>query len=143
MLAYRLKAYATYRQLAMQYFGPDLSDLDLEHMLYYSKESDRTVRDWEDVPDTIQKTFDRLGVPTAERKYSAGASATYESEVVYHNMRDEFEKLGIIYLDMDTALKEYPELVLEYFGKLVKQCEQQFAARLGAVWSGGSFIVVQ
>ncbi len=142
MLAYRLKAYATYRKLAMPNFGPDLSDLDLDNMLYFQKATDRTYRDWEDVPDTIKKTFDRLGVPQAERKYLAGASAQYESEVVYHNMRDEFEKLGIIFMDMDSALKEYPELVHEYFGKLVKPSDNKFAALNGAVWSGGSFIYV-
>ena len=94
------------------------------------------------MPDAIKNTFDRLGVPQAERKYLAGASAQYESEVVYHNMRDEFEKLGIIFMDMDSALKEYPELVHDYFGKLVKPSANKFAALNGAVWSGGSFIYV-
>ena len=88
MLDYRLKSYKTYQKLAMPNFGPDLSDLDLENMLYYQKMTDRKYRDWDDVPDKMKETFDRLGVPEAERKYLAGSSAQYESEVVYHNMRN-------------------------------------------------------
>ncbi|KRM72924.1 Fe-S cluster assembly protein SufB [Lacticaseibacillus brantae] len=142
MLNYRLQAFATYQKLAMPDFGPDLSDLDLDDMLYYQKATDKQYRNWDDVPETIKNTFERLGVPQAERKYLAGASAQYESEVVYHNMREEFEKLGIIFTDMDTALKEYPDIVKEYFGQLVKPSDNKFAALNGAVWSGGSFIYV-
>jgi len=142
MLDYRLKSYQTYKKLPMPDFGPDLSDLDLKNMLYYQKMTDKKYRDWNDVPDDLKKTFDRLGVPEAERKYLAGSSAQYESEVVYHNMRDEFEKLGIIFTDTDTALREYPELFKKWFGKLVKPTDNKFAALNGAVWSGGSFIYV-
>jgi len=142
MLDYRLKSYKTYQKLAMPNFGPDLSDLDLENMLYYQKMTDRKYRDWDDVPDKMKETFDRLGVPEAERKYLAGSSAQYESEVVYHNMRNEFEKLGILFTDTDTALQEYPELFKKWFGKLVKLTDNKFAALNGAVWSGGSFIYV-
>lgn len=142
MLDYRLKSYKTYQKLAMPNFGPDLSDLDLENMLYYQKMTDRKYRDWDDVPDKMKETFDRLGVPEAERKYLAGSSAQYESEVVYHNMRNEFEKLGILFTDTDTALQEYPELFKKWFGKLVKSTDNKFAALNGAVWSGGSFIYV-
>ncbi|WP_201307013.1 Fe-S cluster assembly protein SufB [Companilactobacillus farciminis] len=142
MLDYRLKSYKTYQKLAMPNFGPDLSDLDLENMLYYQKMTDRKYRDWDDVPDKMKETFDRLGVPEAERKYLAGSSAQYESEVVYHNMRNEFEKLGILFTDTDTALQEYPELFKKWFGKLVKPTDNKFAALNGAVWSGGSFIYV-
>lgn len=142
MLDYRLKSYKTYQKLAMPNFGPDLSDLDLENMLYYQKMTDRKYRDWDDVPDKMKETFDRLGVPEAERKYLAGSSAQYESEVVYHNMRNEFEKLGILFTDTDTALQEYPELFKKWFGKLVKPTDNKFAAVNGAVWSGGSFIYV-
>ena len=110
MLDYRLKAYEIYKAMPMPKFGPDLSELDLDHMLYYQKMTDKKFRDWEEVPDDLKKTFDRLGVPEAERKYLAGSSAQYESEVVYHNMREEFEKLGIIFTDTDTALREYPDL---------------------------------
>ena len=142
MLDYRLKSYKTYQKLSMPNFGPDLSDLDLENMLYYQKMTDRKYRDWDDVPDKMKETFDRLGVPEAGRKYLAGSSAQYESEVVYHNMRNEFEKLGILFTDTDTALQEYPELFKKWFGKLVKPTDNKFAALNGAVWSGGSFIYV-
>ncbi|WP_461227006.1 Fe-S cluster assembly protein SufB [Lacticaseibacillus suihuaensis] len=142
MLDYRLKAYHTYLRMPDPAFGPDLSGLDLANMRYFQKATDRTYRDWADVPDDIKNTFDRLGVPQAERKYLAGASAQYESEVVYHNMKDEFDKLGIIFMDMDSALKEHPDLVKQYFGTLVHPNDNKFAALNSAVWSGGSFIYV-
>ncbi|TGD24852.1 Fe-S cluster assembly protein SufB [Companilactobacillus suantsaicola] len=142
MLDYRLKSYEIYKKLDMPHFGPDLSDLDLEHMLYYQKMTDKKYRDWNDVPDKMKQTFDRLGVPEAERKYLAGSSAQYESEVVYHNMRNEFEKIGVLFTDTDTALKKYPELFKKWFGKLVQPADNKFAALNGAVWSGGSFIYV-
>ncbi|AZP96516.1 Fe-S cluster assembly protein SufB [Latilactobacillus curvatus] len=142
MLDFRLKSFHAYEKMPMPDFGPDLSDLDLEHMLYYQKATDKQYRDWEDVPDKIKETFDRLGVPEAERKYLAGSSAQYESEVVYHNMREEFEKLGIIFTDMDTGLREYPEIVKEYFSTLVKPTDNKFSALNSAVWSGGTFIYV-
>lgn len=142
MRDYRLKAYRIYKSMPMPKFGPDLSELDLEHMLYYQKMTNKKFRDWEEVPDDLKKTFDRLGVPEAERKYLAGSSAQYESEVVYHNMREEFEKLGIIFTDTDTALREYPELFKKWFGKLVHPDDNKFAALNAAVWSGGSFIYV-
>ncbi len=142
MLDFRLKSYELYKKLPMPAFGPDLSGLDLDNMLYYQKATDKKYRDWEEVPEDIKNTFDRLGVPEAERKYLAGSSAQYESEVVYHNMRDEFNKLGIIFTDTDTALKEYPELFRKWFAKLVKPSDNKFAALNSAVWSGGSFIYV-
>ena len=142
MLDYRLKSYEIYKKLDMPHFGPDLSDLDLEHMLYYQKMTDKKYRDWNDVPDKMKQTFDRLGVPEAERKYLAGSSAQYESEVVYHNMRNEFEKIGVLFTDTDTALQKYPKLFKKWFGKLVKPADNKFAALNGAVWSGGSFIYV-
>lgn len=142
MLKIRLRAYRTYLKLPMPDFGPDLSDLDLANMLYYQKATDRQYRDWDQVPAKIKETFERLGVPEAERKYLAGSSAQYESEVVYHNMRHEFEKLGIVFMDMDSALKEYPEIVRAYFGKLVHMNDNKFAALNTAVWSGGTFIYV-
>ena len=128
MLDYRLKAYKIYKELPMPKFGPDLSELDLKNMLYYQKMTDKKFRDWDDVPEDLKRTFDRLGVPEAERKYLAGSSAQYESEVVYHNMKNEFEKLGIIFTDTDTALKEYPELFKKWFGKLVQPTDNKFAA---------------
>ncbi|MFC6323383.1 Fe-S cluster assembly protein SufB [Companilactobacillus baiquanensis] len=142
MLDFRLKCYAMYKKMPMPDFGPDLSGLDLKNMRYYQKATDKKYRDWDDVPTELKDTFNRLGVPEAERKYLAGSSAQYESEVVYHNMRDEFAKFGIIFTDTDTALREYPELFRKWFGKLVHPDDNKFAALNGAVWSGGSFIYV-
>ena len=142
MLDYRLNAYHEYLKIPMPKFGPDLTKLDLKDMLYYQKMTDKKFRDWKEVPADLKRTFDRLGVPEAERKYLAGSSAQYESEVVYHNMRKDFEKLGIIFTDTDTALHDYPELFKKWFGKLVKPTDNKFAALNAAVWSGGSFIYV-
>ena len=142
MLDYRLNAYHEYLKMPMPKFGPDLTKLDLKDMLYYQKMTDKKFRDWDEVPADLKRTFDRLGVPEAERKYLAGSSAQYESEVVYHNMRQDFEKLGIIFTDTDTALHDYPELFKKWFGKLVKPTDNKFAALNAAVWSGGSFIYV-
>ena len=142
MLAYRLAAYQTYLKLDEADFGPDLSELDLENMKFYQKATDKKYRDWNDVPEKIKTTFDRLGVPEAERKYLAGSSAQYESEVVYHNIQNQLAEIGIIFTDTDTALKEYPELFKKWFGKLVKPTNNKYAALNSAVWSGGSFIYV-
>ena len=142
MLDYRLNAYHEYLKMPMPKFGPDLTKLDLKDMLYYQKMTDKKFRDWKEVPADLKRTFDRLGVPEAERKYLAGSSAQYESEVVYHNMRKDFEKLGIIFTDTDTALHDYPELFKKWFGKLVKPTDNKFAALNAAVWSGGAFIYV-
>lgn len=142
MLDYRLNAYHEYLKMPMPKFGPDLTKLDLKDMLYYQKMTDKKFRDWKEVPADLKRTFDRLGVPEAERKYLAGSSAQYESEVVYHNMRKDFEKLGIIFTDTDTAFHDYPELFKKWFGKLVKPTDNKFAALNAAVWSGGSFIYV-
>lgn len=142
MLDYRLNAYKIYKKLPMPKFGPKLDDLDLENMLYYQKATDKKYRDWNDVPTTIKKTFDRLGVPQAERQYLAGSSAQYESEAVYHNMRETFAKQGIIFTDTDTALQKYPELFRKWFGKLIKPTNNKFAALNAVVWSGGTFLYV-
>ena len=142
MLDYRLQSYRTFKKLPMPKFGPDLSGIDLKNMLYYQKMTDRKYRDWDDVPDDLKETFERLGVPEAERKYLAGSAAQYESEVVYHNMKKQFAKMGIIFTDTDTALQKYPDLFRKWFGKLVKPADNKFAALNGAVWSGGSFIYV-
>lgn len=142
MLDYRLKCYQTYLKIEDPPFGPDLSGLDLEHMKYYQKQTDKKYRDWDDVPDKIKETFDRLGVPESERKYLAGSSAQYESESVYHHMKDELDKQGVIFTDTDTALQKYPELFKKWFGKLIKPTNNKFAALNGAVWSGGTFIYV-
>lgn len=142
MLDYRLKAYHTYLKMAEPGFGPDLTGLDLKHMKFFQRATDKQYRDWDDVPQEIKTTFDRLGVPQAERKYLAGSSAQYESEVVYHKMEEQFDKLGIIFTDTDTALKKYPELFKKWFGKLVKPTNNKYAALNSACWSGGTFIYV-
>ncbi|KGO32341.1 hypothetical protein Q757_01530 [Oenococcus alcoholitolerans] len=110
MLDYRLKAYAEFKKMPDPPFGPDLSGLDLKNMLFYQKSTEKKYRNWSEVPDQIKTTFDRLGVPQAERKYLAGSSAQYESEVVYQNMKKSFDQLGIIFTDTDSALQKYPEL---------------------------------
>ncbi len=107
MLDFRLKSLETFRKLEMPGYGPDLSELDYDKINYFIRSSDKPARDWDDVPEEIKTTFERLGIPEAERAYLAGASAQYESEVVYHNMKDEFTKLGIVFTDTDSALKEY------------------------------------
>ncbi|GFZ26741.1 Fe-S cluster assembly protein SufB [Lactobacillus corticis] len=142
MLDYRLKSYEIYQQMPMPSYGPSLADLKLDEMLYYQKFTKKKYRDWDEVPAEIKETFDRLGVPEAERKYLAGSGAQYESEMVYHNMKQEFDKQGIIFTDTDTALQKYPELFKKYFGKIVDPHSNKFAALNGAVWSGGSFIYV-
>ena len=119
MLDFRLKSLEAYHKMPMQKWGPTLEDLDFDSIKYYQKASDKPARDWDDVPDKIKETFERIGIPEAERAYLAGASAQYESEVVYHNMKEEFQKLGIIFTDTDSALKEYPEIFKQYFSKLV------------------------
>ncbi|HEQ4327407.1 TPA: Fe-S cluster assembly protein SufB [Streptococcus pyogenes] len=142
MLEFRLKSLETFNKMPMQTWGADLSDINFDDIIYYQKASDKPARSWDDVPEKIKETFDRIGIPEAERAYLAGASAQYESEVVYHNMKGEFEKLGIIFTDTDSALKEYPDLFKQYFAKLVPPTDNKLAALNSAVWSGGTFIYV-
>ena len=142
MLEFRLKSLETFNKMAMQEWGPDLSGINFDDLTYFQKASDKPARDWEDVPEKIKETFERIGIPEAERAYLAGASAQYESEVVYHNMKEEYDKLGIIFTDTDSALKEHPELFKKYFSKLVPPTDNKFAALNSAFWSGGTFIYV-
>ena len=142
MRQYRLKAYEIFKQKPDLKWGGDLSDLDYDDIYYYVKASDRVERSWDDVPDDIKKTFDRLGIPEAERKFLAGVGAQYDSEVVYHNIEEELEKIGVIFVDTDTAIREYPDLVKEYFGTVIPSADNKLAALNSAVWSGGSFIYV-
>ncbi len=142
MLEFRLKSLETFNKMPMQEWGPDLSGINFDDLTYFQKASDKPARDWEDVPEKIKETFERIGIPEAERAYLAGASAQYESEVVYHNMKEEYDKLGIIFTDTDSALKEYPELFKKYFSKLVPPTDNKFAALNSAFWSGGTFIYV-
>ena len=141
MLNFRLEAYKKFKELPLPSFGPDLSNLDFDSYTYftrYGKEEDS----WDKVPETIKNTFEKLGIPEAERKYLAGAATQYESEMIYHNMLKEVEEKGVIFLSTDAALKEYPELFKKYFGTVVPVNDNKFSALNGAVWSGGSFIYV-
>ncbi|AQS53395.1 FeS cluster assembly protein SufB [Jeotgalibaca dankookensis] len=142
MLDYRLKSLEAYQRAKKPDWGPDLSGLDFDDITYYQTATDQVARSWNDVPQEIKDTFERIGVPEAERAYLAGAAVQYESEAVYHNMKEEFSKLGIVFMDTDSALKEYPELFKEHFGTIVPPTDNYQAALNSAVWSGGTFIYV-
>ncbi len=142
MLDLRLKAYRKYLTMPMLDFGPDLSALNLDKIKYFQRATDHIARKWSDVPDTIKQTFERIGVPKAERQYLAGSSAQYESEAVYSNLKHDLESRGIIFMDTDSALRLHPDLVKEYFGKLISYSDNKFAALNTAVWSGGTFLYV-
>lgn len=142
MLNRRLEAYRSFREQKNPGWGPNLSDIDFDDFTYYIKPSEKSEDDWDDVPDTIRETFDKLGIPEAEQKFLAGVSTQYESEVVYHNMLQEVEDKGVIFLDTDSALREHPDLFKQYFGKAIPYTDNKYAALNTAVWSGGSFIYV-
>ncbi|RCW66972.1 Fe-S cluster assembly protein SufB [Saliterribacillus persicus] len=142
MLDYRLKALEQFYKKPMPQWGGDLSELDFDEITYYVKPSERSERSWDEVPEEIKQTFDKLGIPEAEQKYLAGVSAQYESEVVYHNLKQDLTDLGILFKDTDTALKENEDLFREYFGKVIPSSDNKFSALNSAVWSGGSFIYV-
>jgi len=142
MLDYRLKALEHFYERPMPQWGGDLSELDFDEIVYYVKPSERQGRTWDEVPEEIKQTFDRLGIPEAEQKYLAGVSAQYESEVVYQSLQEDLEEMGIIFTDTDTALQEHEELFKEYFGKVIPATDNKFSALNSAVWSGGSFIYV-
>ncbi len=142
MLEFRLKSLDQFYKMPMPQWGGDLSDLNFDEITYYVKPSEKSERSWDEVPEEIKRTFDKLGIPEAEQKYLAGVSAQYESEVVYQNMEKELEEQGIVFKDTDSALKENEELFKEYFGTVVPYSDNKFAALNSAVWSGGSFIYV-
>lgn len=142
MLDYRLKALEHFYNRPMPQWGGDLSGLDFDEIVYYVKPSEKQGRTWDEVPDEIKQTFDKLGIPEAEQKYLAGVSAQYESEVVYHSLKEDLQELGIVFKDTDTALKENEELFKEYFGTVIPYSDNKFSALNSAVWSGGSFIYV-
>src|SRR6266540_1218595 len=142
MRQFRLRAHQIFMRKPMPTWGADLSGIDFDNMHYYVKPSEKTEKSWDDVPPYIKDTFDKLGIPEAERKFLAGVSAQYESEVVYHNLREDLEKQGVIFRDMDSGLREYPDIVKEYFGTIIPPGDNKFAALNSAVWSGGSFIYV-
>jgi Fe-S cluster assembly protein SufB len=143
MLKFRLDALKRFEKKPMlPWFADRMPDLDFNDIYYYIKPTDHQVNSWEDLPDAIKNTYERLGIPEAERKYLAGVTAQYESEVVFHRNREDLERLGVLFCDMDTAVREYPELVRKYFGTIIPPNDNKFAALNSAVWSGGSFIYV-
>jgi len=142
MLDFRLKSHQRFTRRPMPAWGGDLDGIDFDNIYYYIKPTGELSDDWDDVPESIKNTYEKLGIPEAERKYLAGVTAQYESEVVYHRNREDLEAQGVIFLDMDGALREHPELVKEYFGKIIPPNDNKFSAFNSAVRSGGSFIYV-
>ena len=142
MLEFRLKAFNHYLSRPMPKWGSDLSLLNLDEIYYYVKPTSDSTNNWEDVPDAIKNTFDRLGIPEAEQKFLAGVGAQYESEMVYHNILDNLKKQGVIFLSIEDGLREYPDIFREYFSTVVPIEDNKFAALNSAVWSGGSFVYV-
>jgi Fe-S cluster assembly protein SufB len=142
MLQYRLRAYDHFLKRPMPTWTDGLDRIDFDKIVYYRKPHEREERSWEDVPEQIKATFERLGIPEAERKFLAGVGAQYDSEVVYHSVKEELAKLGVVFMGTDQALQEYPEIVRKYFGTVVPAEDNKFSALNGAVWSGGSFVYV-
>jgi Fe-S cluster assembly protein SufB len=140
MRDFRLKALEHFYARPMPEWGGDLSGINFDDIYYYLRPTEGQGKTWNDVPPYIKKTFDRLGIPEAERKFLAGVSAQYESEVIYHSVREDLEKLGVIFTDCDTGLREHPEIFKEYFGTIIPSNDNKFAALNSAVWSGGSFV---
>ena len=142
MRDFRVKSLERFEKRPMPNWGGDMSEIYFDDIYYYIKPSESVVDEWDDVPESIKDTYEKLGIPEAERKYLAGVTAQYESEVVYHKNREDLEQQGVIFCDMDTALREYPEIVRAYFGKVIPPNDNKFSALNSAVWSGGSFIYV-
>ena len=142
MLDFRLRSYDIFMKKPMPIWGGDLSKINFQNIFYYTKASEKQSKSWDDVPDSVRKTFDKLGIPEAEKKFLAGVGAQYESETVYHNLREDLSKQGVIFSDTDTAVKEHPDILKKYFGKVIPPEDNKFAALNSAVWSGGSFIYV-
>ncbi|MEE8498366.1 MAG: Fe-S cluster assembly protein SufB [Acidimicrobiia bacterium] len=144
MLEFRLKSYQRFLRKPVPTWGGGgmLDDIDFDDIYYYIKPTEGLVNDWDMVPDSIKETYEKLGIPEAERKYLAGVTAQYESEVVYHRNREDLEEMGVLFCDMDTAVRDYPEIVREYFATIIPPNDNKFAALNSAVWSGGSFIYV-
>ena len=143
MLNHRLKALALFAKKPMPTFGADLSGIDFDNIKYFVRSTERQAQTWEDLPEEIRATYERLGIPEAERsRLVAGVAAQYESEVVYHQIREDLQEQGVIFLDTDTALREHPEFFTEYFGSVIPSGDNKFSALNSAVWSGGSFVYV-
>ena len=142
MLDFRLKSLQYFRSRPMPEWGGNVGEIDFENIFYYLKPTENQVNSWEDLPEEIKSTWDKLGIPEAEKKYLAGVGAQYESEVVYHKLQEDLERQGVIFLDMDSGLRDHEELVKQYFGTIIPQNDNKFSALNSAVWSGGSFIYV-
>jgi Fe-S cluster assembly protein SufB len=142
MLDFRLKAYEHFRSRPMPTWGPDLSGLDLENIFYYVKPTQGSEKSWDNVPDDIKNTFNKLGIPEAEQKFLAGVGAQYESEMVYHSIQEHLEKQGVIFLSIEDGLRQHSDLFREYFGTVIPIEDNTLAALNSAVWSGGSFVYV-
>src|SRR5215468_5227770 len=142
MLDYRLKSLRHFEKRPMPTWGGDMSEIFFDKIYYYIKPTETQVDEWDELPEAIKSTYEKLGIPEAERKYLAGVTAQYESEVVFYRNREDLERQGVVFCDMDTALREYPELVKPHFGKIIPKNDNKFAALNSAVWSGGSFIYV-
>ena len=144
MLKKRLQSYEIYKKLPLPSWGPSLSELDIDNIVFFMRpDAKKNAKSWDDVPSDIKKTFERLGIPEAEQRALGGVGAQYESEVIYHNLKKELELMGVVFVDCDVALQEYPELVKKYFmTSCVPPTLHKFAALHGAVWSGGTFIYV-
>lgn len=142
MLEFRLKALKHFQERPIPTWGADLNELDLDDIYYYVKPTEAEGRTWDDVPDTIKTTFDKLGIPEAEQKYLAGIGAQYDSEMIYHSIREELEQQGVIFMSIENGLKQHPDLFREYFSTVIPIQDNKFAALNSAVWSGGSFVYV-
>ncbi len=142
MRDFRIRALEHYEKRPMPTWGADLSALDLDSLYMYTKPTEQEGRSWEDVPEEIKETFEKLGIPEAERKFLAGVGAQYESEMVYHNVQENLKKMGVIFLSIEEGLRQYPDLFRQYFSTVVPIEDNKFAALNSAVWSGGSFVYV-
>ena len=142
MLQFRLKALRYYQAREIPTWGADLSDLDLEDIFYYVKPTEGEGRTWDEVPETIKNTFSKLGIPEAEQKYLAGVGAQYDSEMIYHNIHEELQRKGVVFVSIEDGLRHYPELFREYFSTVIPIQDNKFSALNSAVWSGGSFVYV-
>ena len=144
MTELRVRAYHHFMERPMPSWGNEatLNNIDFDAVTYFLRSSERTERDWDDVPDDIKSTFDRLGIPDAEQKWLGGVTAQYESEAVYHSIREDLEEQGVIFLDMDSGLKQHEDIVRAHFGSVIPHTDNKFSALNTAVWSGGSFIYV-
>ncbi|TML62923.1 MAG: Fe-S cluster assembly protein SufB [Actinobacteria bacterium] len=143
MRQFRLRAFRNFERKPMaEWFARNMPDIDFQDIYYYIKPTEKQVDAWDELPPAVAETYRKLGIPEAEQKYLAGVTAQYESEVVYHRNREDLEKSGVLFADMDTALREWPELVKQYFGTIIPPNDNKFAALNSAVWSGGSFIYV-